>query len=75
MHTEQMLESTFAFPAALAWVTELNNRSYKIGIRSVCLGHVKLSALRNSAKRVSKRTSAQLNKNHLFVGNAGKPHY
>lgn len=54
MDTEQMSGSTFAFPAALTWVTDSTNRSYKIDTRPLCLGHIKMSVLRNSAKMVSK---------------------
>jgi len=69
MHTEQMRKH-ICIPCSPDWGNWLDNRSYRIGTRSVCLGHVKLSALRNS-KTVSKTTSVQLNKNHLFLGNAG----
>lgn len=69
MHTEQMLGSTFAFPAALTWVTDSTKGATKLASRSICLRHVKLTMLRNSTK--SQTTSVQLNKkNHLFLGNA-----
>lgn len=44
----------------------LNHRSYKIDTMSLCLGHVKLSVLRNSAKMVSKNIICADEQKSLF---------